>query len=146
MAVVDSDGFLSIVDRLKDLVIVSGFNVYPAEVEGVLRGHPLVTDVAVVGERSVETGEAIVAFFVAHPELAQSIQANGRGVSDVANQGAAIDVILRDYCQERLARYKVPARFVAVESLPMGPTGKIVRTGLREQPETPVPVSSGEPE
>lgn len=132
MAVVDEEGYLSIVDRVKELIIVSGFNVFPGEVETVLRSHPLVTDVAVTGEPSVQTGEAVVAFFVAHPELVQSIEARGRGEHGADNHGAAIDVVLRGHCAERLARYKVPSRFVAVGALPMGPTGKILKTRLQE--------------
>lgn len=134
IAVVDEEGYLTIVDRIKDLIIVSGFNVFPGEVETVLQSHPLVTDVAVAGEPSVQTGEAVVAFFVAHPELADSLESNGNGMSGAANQDAAIDLVLRDHCEERLARYKIPTRFVAVRELPIGPTGKIIRTRLQEQP------------
>src|SRR4029079_8403337 len=62
VAVSDDDGFLSLVDRMKDLVIVSGFNVYPAEVEEVLLTHPDVADAAVIGVPNARTGEAVVAF------------------------------------------------------------------------------------
>ncbi|MEM7275065.1 MAG: AMP-binding protein [Actinomycetota bacterium] len=113
VAVVDEQGYLAIVDRRKDLIIVSGFNVFPAEVEGVIAAHPDVAEVGVVGEPSPTTGEAVVAFVV--PE---------DGVDPDPED-------LRRYCVEQLARYKVPSRFVIQSNLPIGPTGKLQRTRLR---------------
>lgn len=113
IAVVDDTGDLAIIGRSKDLVIVSGFNVHPAEVETVLLDHPDVAEVGVVGEPSVDTGEAIVAFVVPGP---------GRTVEEGE---------LRAHCQAELARYKVPRRFVIAADLPIGPTGKLQRNQLR---------------
>jgi long-chain acyl-CoA synthetase len=112
VAVVDDDGNLAIVDRVKDLIIVSGFNVYPVEVEQVVARHPDVAQVAVVGEPAESTGEMVVAHVVARP-------------------GATVDPeALAEHCRHNLARYKVPARFVAQDALPMGPTGKLQRNRL----------------
>ncbi len=111
-AVVDEGGYLAIVGRLKDLIIVSGFNVYPGEVEAALLSHPKVEQVGVVGEPMASTGEAVVAFVVPVP-------------------GAVVDDSeLWEFCRERLARYKVPHRFVIAEQLPLGPSGKLRRNQL----------------
>jgi long-chain acyl-CoA synthetase len=67
VAVIDEHGFLSLVDRVKDLIIVSGFNVYPAEVEDVLATHPAVARAAVVGAADDRTGESVHAFVIARP-------------------------------------------------------------------------------
>ena len=112
IALVDDDGYLAIVDRQKDLIIVSGFNVFPAEVEAVLTAHPDVADVGVVGEPLERTGEAVVAFVV--PE---------EGVTVTESE-------LRQHCEAELARYKIPHRFVIAPDLPVGPTGKLQRTRL----------------
>ncbi|MEM9564685.1 MAG: AMP-binding protein [Actinomycetota bacterium] len=113
LAVVDDDGNLAIVGRRKDLIIVSGFNVFPAEVEAVLLDHPDVADAGVVGEPSVSTGEAVVAFVV---------PVGGRQIDEGE---------LRDRCRTELARYKVPSRIVIAPDLPVGPTGKLQRGRLR---------------
>jgi long-chain acyl-CoA synthetase len=112
IAVADDDGWLSLVDRSKDLVIVSGFNVYPAEVEEVLMEHPAVEEAAVVGEPHPRTGETVVAFVV-------------------AKSGHTIDRrdLLR-FAQQRLARYKLPTRVEVVESVPRTFAGKVVRRVL----------------
>lgn len=112
VAVVDDQGYLAIVDRRKDLIIVSGFNVYPAEVEGVLLAHPDVTSVGVVGEPSEATGEAVVAFVV--PEAGTTVDEES----------------LKEHCRRELARYKVPVRIVVSDDLPVGPTGKLLRNRL----------------
>ncbi len=112
IAVVDEQGHLAIVDRRKDLIIVSGFNVFPAEVEAVLTAHPDVAEAGIVGEPVEATGEAVVAFVVPEP-------------------GSSIDEAeLRRHCDAELARYKVPARFVLVTELPVGPSGKLQRGRL----------------
>jgi long-chain acyl-CoA synthetase len=113
VAVSDDDGELSLVDRAKDLVIVSGFNVYPAEVEEALREHPGVAEVAVVGEPDPRTGEAIVAFVVPEP-------------------GARPDpATLLAHCARSLARYKCPTRVEIVDALPRSFAGKVLRRELR---------------
>jgi long-chain acyl-CoA synthetase len=112
IAIVD-DGYLSIVDRAKDLVIVSGFNVYPTEVEDVLAEAPGVREVAVVGVPHPHTGEAVKAFVVPEP-------------------GANIDEEqLIQFCGEHLARYKCPTKVLFVDSLPHGLGGKVLRRELR---------------
>lgn len=118
VAVVDDAGELSLVDRSKDLVIVSGFNVYPAEVEEVLLAHPDVAEAAVVGEPDPRTGEAVTAFVVAEPGRHPS--ADGLGT----------------HCARSLARYKCPARVEVVDALPRSFAGKLLRRELRS-PERP---------
>ena len=115
VAVADDDGYLYLVDRSKDLIIVSGFNVYPAEVEDTLGESPDVADVAVVGVPDSETGEAVEAFVVPTP---------GRSPDEDG---------LREWCRGRLARYKCPARVHIVDSLPRGLGGKLLRRALRDQ-------------
>jgi long-chain acyl-CoA synthetase len=107
LAVVDDDGLLFVVDRLKDLIIVSGFNVYPAEVESVLVEHPAVQAAAVVGVQHPHSGEAVKAYVVA---------ADGASIEED-------DVI--SFCEARLARYKCPQKVWFVDELPSGLGGKI---------------------
>jgi long-chain acyl-CoA synthetase len=113
MAVVDDHGFLSLVDRAKDVIIVSGFNVYPAEVEEVLAAHPAVEAAAVVGVPHPHSGEAVKAFVV-------------------VSAGAHVDEhALIDHAGQRLARYKCPSTIAFVDELPQGITGKVLRRALR---------------
>jgi len=115
VAVADHDGYLFIVDRSKDLIIVSGFNVYPAEVEEVLLLHEGVAEVAVVGMPHPHTGEAVKAFVVAAP-------------------GAHLDEEeLVSHCARHLARYKAPSAVEFFDALPKGGTGKILKKELREK-------------
>lgn len=113
VAVVDHDGFLYLVDRAKDLIIVSGFNVYPAEVEDAIREHAAVAQVAVVGVEHPHTGEAIRAYVVLRPAAQLDEDA------------------LIDHCRARLARYKCPTKVLFVPELPTGATGKVLRRQLR---------------
>jgi long-chain acyl-CoA synthetase len=113
VAVVDDDGYLYLVDRIKDLIIVSGFNVYPAEVEAVLADHPGIAAAAVVGVPHPHTGETVKAFVVPVP---------GRSVEE--------DEVIR-FCTTRLARYKCPTKLQFVDQLPEGVAGKVVRRRLR---------------
>jgi long-chain acyl-CoA synthetase len=110
----DADGYLSIAGRLKDMVIVSGFNVYPREVEAVLLEHPALAEAAVVGVPDARTGERVRAVVVAAP---------GAEVSEG-------DLI--GHCRERLARYKIPRDIQIVDALPRTPLGKLARGELRE--------------
>jgi long-chain acyl-CoA synthetase len=112
VAVCDDDGFLSLVDRMKDLVIVSGFNVYPAEVEEVLRTHPDVADAAVIGIPNSRTGEAVAAVLVPRPGAEPSLAS------------------VRDHVARRLARYKVPTAVQMVDALPRNQSGKVLRRAL----------------
>ena len=113
IAVVDDAGHLYMVDRAKDLIIVSGFNVYPAEVEGVLADHPDVAEVAVVGTTHPHTGEAVRAYVVSR---------NGVHLDEDA---------LVDYCRTKLARYKCPSKILFVDALPRNISGKVQRYALR---------------
>ncbi|MEO5745055.1 MAG: AMP-binding protein, partial [Terracoccus sp.] len=115
----DEHGFLTIVDRIKEMIITGGFNVYPSEVEAVLRSHDAVLDVAVVGLPQVSGSEEVVAAVVL---------------------AAGLDLVpddLHSYARRSLTAYKVPRRFIAVELLPVNAMGKVVRrevaTALREQ-------------
>ncbi len=119
IAVADADGWLTLVDRAKDVIIVSGFNVYPGEVEDALRTHRDVADVAVVGEPHPRTGETVVAYVVA---------ADGRTPDPVE--------LLR-HAGRRLARYKLPTRVELVDALPRTLAGKLVRRALPRHSVTP---------
>lgn len=112
IATVDDDGYLYVTDRAKDLIIVSGFNVYPAEVEEVLREHPAVAEVGVVGVAHPLTGEAVKAFVVLHPG------------SDLDEEQ------LITWCGDHLARYKCPNKVLFVEQLPRNLSGKLLRREL----------------
>ena len=113
VAVRDEDGYLHLVDRKKDLIIVSGFNVYPTEVEEALLRHPAVSEAAVVGVPDERTGEAVKAF-----------------VTLEAGAAATAEEIADDV-RVYLARFKVPGSIEIVESLPHHVTGKVLRRALR---------------
>lgn len=114
VAVADDIGNLWIVDRAKDLIIVSGFNVYPAEVETVLLEHPGIEAVAVVGVDHPHAGEAVRAYVV---------PAEGRHLEE--------DEVI-EHCAEHLARYKCPSTVTFVAEIPTGLGGKILRRTLRQ--------------
>jgi len=118
ITVADADGFVRIVDRIKELIITGGFNVYPSEVEEVLRELPEIAEVAVVGIRTAgDAGEEVV-------------------VVVVPAAGATIDPEhLRAYAHEQLTGYKVPRRVVVVEDLPRSQIGKIMRRVVRDRIE-----------
>ncbi len=103
------DGFITVVDRIKEVIITGGFNVYPSEVEDVLRGHESIADVAVVGHRHVDGSEEVVAAVV---------MVEGHDVDRDA---------LRDFSRIALTPYKVPRRFVRVDALPLNAMGKVLR-------------------
>jgi long-chain acyl-CoA synthetase len=114
VALIQEDGYIRIVDRKKDMIIVSGFNVYPNEVEDVVSGHPNVIECAAVGVPDAKSGEAVKVYLVATPE----------GVSE--NE-------LKEFCRERLTAYKVPKTFVFRDELPKTNVGKILRRELRDE-------------
>lgn len=114
LAVVDENGFLFIVGRNKDQIIVSGFNVHPGEVEERLEEHHTVMAAAVVGKPDPEYGEMVIAYVVP-----------ARGMEPDAD-------VLEAHCRTRLAGYKVPSRFEVVDELPRGSSGKIQRRVLRD--------------
>ncbi len=111
----DSEGFLFVVDRVKDMVITGGENVYPAEVESVLYEHPKVAEVAVIGLPDDRWGEAVTAV-----------------VALKADQHLTLDE-LRDFGAERLAKYKLPIRLETVDALPRNPAGKVLKFELRQR-------------
>jgi len=115
LVVVDADGFTTIVDRIKELIITGGFNVAPSEVEAELRTHPAIADVAVVGIPDGAGGERVAA-------------------AVVSTSGQALDTAeLRAWAKERLAGYKVPREFVTVPELPKSLLGKVLRKQVRDQ-------------
>ena len=112
---VDEDGYVYIVDRVKDMINVAGFKVYPREVEEVLFTHPGVREVAVLGMPDALYGEQVRAVVVPRPEARPSAEE------------------LVEYCRTRIAEYKVPRAVELVDALPKSPTGKILKRELRQQ-------------
>ncbi|MCB0656515.1 MAG: long-chain fatty acid--CoA ligase [Saprospiraceae bacterium] len=110
----DEEGDLFVVDRIKNMYISGGENVYPAEVERVLRGHPEVVDVAVIGVPDPQWGETGKAYLV---------------VKDAHLRDAGS---IRDYCKERLAKFKIPRHFAFVDHLPLNDAGKVDRKKLKK--------------
>lgn len=106
----DEDGYYYIIDRIKDMIIVSGYNVYPREVEEVLNEHPYVFEAAVVGVAHQDTGEAIIGF--------------------VAVNSSITEETLIDFCKKNLAKYKVPCKIEILDELPKNATGKIIKKNL----------------
>ncbi len=112
---VDADGFTTIVDRVKELIITGGFNVSPSEVEAVLHTHPNIIEAAVVGVPATTGGESVAAAVMMRP-------------------GIELDETeMRAWCKERLAAYKVPRQIIAVTELPRSILGKVIRKEVREQ-------------
>jgi long-chain acyl-CoA synthetase len=114
IALIQEDGYIRIVDRKKDMIIVSGFNVFPNEIEDVVSGHPKVVECAAVGVPDDKSGEAVKVYLVATAE----------GVTE--NE-------LKEFCRERLTAYKVPKSFVFRDELPKTNVGKILRRELRDE-------------
>jgi long-chain acyl-CoA synthetase len=113
IAKMDEDGYIQIVDRKKDMILVSGFNVYPNEVEAVIATHPGVTDTAVVGVPDDETGEIVVAFVT-------------------RKDPALTEDAVRQHCKQSLTGYKVPRIVVFKDDLPKSNVGKVLRKDLRD--------------
>ena len=116
IAIMDSDGYFRIVDRKKDMINVSGFKVWPREVEEVLCEHPAVKEAAAVAAPDPESGEVVKAFVVLKEMYTEEISPS--------------DIIA--FCQERIANYKAPRIVEIVESLPKSTIGKILRRELRK--------------
>jgi long-chain acyl-CoA synthetase len=114
VARIDEDGYIHIVDRKKDMILVSGFNVYPNEVEAVIAAHPAVADAAVVGVADDECGEIVVAFVT--PK------------DDTVTEDA-----IRAHCKASLTGYKVPRIVVFKKDLPKSNVGKVLRKDLRDE-------------
>lgn len=114
VVVMDADGYLEVVDRKKDVVLVSGFNVYPNEVEAVIAEHPGVREIAVVGTPDETTGEALAAFVVRQGDELQAEE-------------------LITHCRGRLAAYKIPKRVIFRDQLPKSNVGKVLRSELGKE-------------
>jgi acyl-CoA synthetase (AMP-forming)/AMP-acid ligase II len=117
----DSEGFITICDRKKDMIISGGENIYPAELENVLAACPDVQEAAVIGVPSEKWGETPLALVVAAP-----------GTSPDTDS-------LKQWCRDHLAGYKVPQLYEVVDSLPRNPSGKLLKPRLREQYPGPAP-------
>ncbi len=115
LAIQDRQGQVTIVDRLHDMIISGGFNIYPREVEDALTSHPAVLEAAVVGRPSAEWGETVHAFVVIRPQMTATAEA------------------LVAHCVGRLAAYKKPHSLELVAELPKNPSGKILRRTLRDR-------------
>lgn len=113
IATMDKDGFFKIVDRKKDMILVSGFNVYPNEIEDVLVSHPKVLEAAAVAMKDDKCGEVVKVFIV-------------------KKDSSLTESEVMSYCKERLTNYKLPRIVVFRESLPKTPIGKILRRELRD--------------
>jgi long-chain acyl-CoA synthetase len=119
---IDPDGYLTIIDRLKDVIITGGENVYPAEVEALLAAHPGVADVAVIGIPDDRWGETVHAVVVARP---------GPGVGDPGTGDLDTGELVA-WARGRLAGFKCPTGVTVVSQLPRNATGKVLRSALRE--------------
>jgi len=113
MAVITDDGYMKIVDRKKDMIIVSGFNVYPNEVEDVLVSHPDIVEAAAIGIPDPKSSEAVKVFIVSKNENLTAAE-------------------VKDWCRERLTAYKVPRHIEFRDELPKTNVGKILRRELRD--------------
>jgi acyl-CoA synthetase (AMP-forming)/AMP-acid ligase II len=112
--IMDEEGYLFLKDRMKDMVVSGGENIYPVEVENALAGHPAVLDVAVIGVPNDKFGEALLAFVVARD-----------------GQTLALDEMI-EFCRDKIAGYKIPRQLQIVEELPRNPSGKILKKDLRK--------------
>jgi fatty-acyl-CoA synthase len=115
LAVMDAEGYVNIVGRIKDMILRGGENVYPREIEEFLYTHPKISDVQVVGVPDARYGEEIMAW----------VRLRG-GQTVTAEE-------LREFCRERIARYKVPRYFKFVDAFPTTVTGKVQKFVMREQ-------------
>lgn len=118
LGIMDKDGFFSVVERIKDVIIASGFKVYPREVEEVLLQHSIVMEVAVAGVPDVYRGETVAAFVVLKPDVEESEKTRQE---------------LVHHCEEALAAYKVPKLLVFRKSLPKTLIGKVLRRELQRE-------------
>ena len=114
VAVMDEEGFVTIQDRIKDMIISGGENVYPAEIENVLLSHPAVADAAVIGQDSAKWGESPLAVIV-------------------RKDSSLTEVDVLAHCNDKLARFKLPKAAVFIDEIPRNPSGKVLKRVLREQ-------------
>ncbi len=120
IATVDEEGFVYIQDRIKDMYISGGENVYPAEIEGVLMRHPKIVEAGVIGQPSAKWGESGAAIVVRRDESLDEDE-------------------VRAFCRDKLARFKQPKNVYFVDQVPRNPSGKILKRILREQFPGPAP-------
>ncbi len=113
VGMIDEEGYLSIVDRIKDMVIVSGFNVYPADIEDVITTMGQVAEAAVVGVPDADTGEKVIAYVV-------------------RDDASLSEEEVLNHCAEHLTNYKRPKTIVFIDELPKSPVGKVLRRELRD--------------
>ncbi len=116
VAIMDEHGYFTIVDRLKDMILVSGFNVYPNEIENVLVSHPGILEVGAIGKPDEHSGEVVKVFIVAKDK-------------------SLTEDDVKEFCRENFTGYKRPKEISFVEELPKSNVGKILRRELREQDE-----------
>jgi acyl-CoA synthetase (AMP-forming)/AMP-acid ligase II len=121
VAVVDADGFIFIQDRIKDMIISGGENVYPAEIENLLMAHDGIAEAAVIGQPSAKWGESPLAIVVRRDD-------------------ALSEADVLQFCRGKLANFKRPYGVVFVKEIPRNPSGKILKRILREQFPGPAPV------
>jgi len=114
MVKIDSDGYIYIVGRKKEMILIHGMNVYPSEIENVLKNHPKIKEIAVVGKKDKSKGELPLAFIVLHKDC------------------SACESEFINYCKGRLANYKIPRLIEFREDLPKTPTGKVLKRKLIE--------------
>ncbi len=112
VATMDAEGYITICDRIKDMIISGGENIYSAEVENVILSHDRVVEVAVIGQKNEQWGEIPLAVVV-------------KGAIDAQQ--------LLDYCEGKLAHFKIPKRVEFVNEIPRNPTGKALKAQLRER-------------
>ena len=115
IARMDKDGFFYIMDRKKDMIISGGENIYPAEIEDILLGNSKIADVGVIGYTHEKWGEAVKAIVVLKPNEEMT------------------EAELIEWCQGRIGRFKIPKKVEFTDVLPRTPTGKILKTELREK-------------
>jgi acyl-CoA synthetase (AMP-forming)/AMP-acid ligase II len=120
VAVMDEEGFVTIQDRIKDMIISGGENIYPAEIENVLLQHPAIVDAAVIGQDSPKWGESPLAVVV-------------------TKEAGLTESEVLAHCDGKLARFKLPRGAVFVDEIPRNPSGKILKRVLREQFPGPAP-------
>ncbi len=121
VATMNEEGFVAIQDRIKDMIISGGENVYPAEIEGVLAQHPGIVEAAVIGQASEKWGESPLAIIVKSDE-------------------SLTEAEVLEFCRGKLAGYKQPKAVVFVAEIPRNPSGKILKRLLREQFPDPAPI------
>jgi acyl-CoA synthetase (AMP-forming)/AMP-acid ligase II len=119
IASMDADGFVTLIGRAKDMIISGGFNVYPVDIESVLKDHPAVDEAAVIGVPSPEWGETPVAFVTARPGAAEA--------------GAADPEAIRVWANDRLGKMQRISAVAVIDELPRSAIGKVLKRELQER-------------